>query len=203
MHPERFPNKRKSKLSPRGDGPFRVLERINDNAYHLELPGEFNISSSFNVADLSPFHVDEDDAPMMEHLQEGGNDEGIKPMESNRPMTRARARKLREQLGETVAEVLSKEEKASSPNRTKIDKSHIEVYSRSAKKKTRDSYQDQDQDIQDLQDIQEAEQEDQEPSRLELEATNKAWPFIRSNKVCFVFNINVFAGPSSPMAPAS
>ena len=29
----RFLTKRKSKLSPRRDGPFQVLERINNNAY--------------------------------------------------------------------------------------------------------------------------------------------------------------------------
>jgi translation initiation factor IF-1 len=28
MRKERFPNQRKSKLQPRGDGPFQVLERI-------------------------------------------------------------------------------------------------------------------------------------------------------------------------------
>ena len=33
MRKERFPEQRKSKLQPRGDGPFQVLERINDNAY--------------------------------------------------------------------------------------------------------------------------------------------------------------------------
>ena len=32
---ERFPKQRKSKLQPRGDGPFQVLERINDNAYRM------------------------------------------------------------------------------------------------------------------------------------------------------------------------
>ncbi|KAL5738445.1 hypothetical protein ACOSP7_031206 [Xanthoceras sorbifolium] len=32
MRKERFPTQRKSKLLPRGDGPFQVLERINDNA---------------------------------------------------------------------------------------------------------------------------------------------------------------------------
>ncbi|XP_048629617.1 uncharacterized protein LOC125601539 [Brassica napus] len=37
---ERFPEERKSKLSPRGTGPFRVVEKINDNAYKLELPDE-------------------------------------------------------------------------------------------------------------------------------------------------------------------
>ncbi|XP_071905971.1 uncharacterized protein [Coffea arabica] len=39
MRKERFPTKRRSKLLPQGDGPFQVLERINDNAYKLELPG--------------------------------------------------------------------------------------------------------------------------------------------------------------------
>lgn len=55
MRLERFPQKRSSKLAPRGDGPFRSLEKINDNAYSLELPDEFNISYTFNVADLSPY----------------------------------------------------------------------------------------------------------------------------------------------------
>ncbi|KAL6327536.1 hypothetical protein AAG906_021627 [Vitis piasezkii] len=38
MRKERFPTRRRSKLHPRGDGPFQVLERINDNAYNLDLP---------------------------------------------------------------------------------------------------------------------------------------------------------------------
>ncbi|KAL9260331.1 Retrovirus-related Pol polyprotein from transposon 17.6-like protein [Drosera capensis] len=42
MRKERFPIQRKSKLQPRGDGPFQVVERINDNAYKLDLPGEYN-----------------------------------------------------------------------------------------------------------------------------------------------------------------
>jgi hypothetical protein len=53
---DRFPQHRKSKLSPRGDGPFRVLAKINDNAYKLELPSEYsNVSATFNVKDLLPF----------------------------------------------------------------------------------------------------------------------------------------------------
>ncbi|RDX78497.1 hypothetical protein CR513_41215, partial [Mucuna pruriens] len=38
MRKERFPIQRNSKLKPRGDGTFQVLEMINDNAYKLDLP---------------------------------------------------------------------------------------------------------------------------------------------------------------------
>ncbi|KAF8047244.1 hypothetical protein N665_3134s0001 [Sinapis alba] len=78
MRSERFPAQRKSKLSPRGDGPFKVLKKINDNAYQLELPGEFNVSNTFNVSDLSYFHVDET-VLRSEPSQEGENDEDIEP----------------------------------------------------------------------------------------------------------------------------
>ena len=61
LRKERFPSQRKSKLQPRGDGPFQVLERINDNAYKLDLRGEYNVSSTFNVADLTPFDVGNED----------------------------------------------------------------------------------------------------------------------------------------------
>lgn len=60
MRKERFPEHRKSKLQPRGDGPFQVIQRINDNAYKLDLPGEYNVSATFNVTDLSPFDADHD-----------------------------------------------------------------------------------------------------------------------------------------------
>ena len=43
MRKERFPTRRQSKLQPRGDGPFQVLERVNDNAYKLDLPGEYKL----------------------------------------------------------------------------------------------------------------------------------------------------------------
>jgi hypothetical protein len=43
---------RKSKLMSRTAGPFKILAKINDNAYKLELPPEFGISPSFNISDL-------------------------------------------------------------------------------------------------------------------------------------------------------
>ncbi|XP_057993760.1 uncharacterized protein LOC131174440 [Hevea brasiliensis] len=51
---ERFPSQKKSKLKPRVDGPFRVVERINDNAYKIDLPSGYNVSATFNVRDLFP-----------------------------------------------------------------------------------------------------------------------------------------------------
>ncbi|KAH9724543.1 hypothetical protein KPL70_007525 [Citrus sinensis] len=110
IHKERFPERRKSKLLPRGDGPFQVLERINDNAYKLDLPSEYNVSATFNVSDLSPFDVGDD--LRTNPLQEEGNDEikdktitstwdeaNSNPIQvSIGPITRARAKKFKEAL---------------------------------------------------------------------------------------------------------
>ncbi|KAL5801030.1 hypothetical protein ACOSQ3_032662 [Xanthoceras sorbifolium] len=102
MRKERFPVQRRSKLLPRGDGPFQVIERINDNAYKLDLPGEYNVSASFNVSDLSPFDVGDD--LRTNPFQEGGNDEnkGAAPRDPLHvpigPITRARAKRFKEAL---------------------------------------------------------------------------------------------------------
>jgi hypothetical protein len=55
LRKERFPELCKSKLLPRADGPFKVVERINDNAYKLNLPADFGVSPTFNIADLKPY----------------------------------------------------------------------------------------------------------------------------------------------------
>jgi hypothetical protein len=55
LRKERFPEQRKSKLQPRADGPFKVLRKINDNAYEIDLPDTYGVISNFNVANLSPF----------------------------------------------------------------------------------------------------------------------------------------------------
>jgi hypothetical protein len=44
LRKEWFPNLRKSKLMPRDDGSFKVLEKINNNAYKLNLPADFGVS---------------------------------------------------------------------------------------------------------------------------------------------------------------
>ncbi|GKF75094.1 hypothetical protein Tco_0224538, partial [Tanacetum coccineum] len=61
LRKECFSTRHFGKLKPRGDGPFRVLKNINDNAYKIELPSHYNVSTTFNVADLSPYKGDSDD----------------------------------------------------------------------------------------------------------------------------------------------
>ena len=61
LRKELFPSKRSSKLMPRANGPFRVLQRIGENAYKIELPGDYEVSATFNVSDLSPYYEDQKD----------------------------------------------------------------------------------------------------------------------------------------------
>ena len=56
----------------RGDGLFQVLERINNNAYKLDFLGEYTVSATFNVTDLSPFDAGDD--LRTNPFQEEGND---------------------------------------------------------------------------------------------------------------------------------
>jgi hypothetical protein len=59
-------------------GPFKVLEKINDNAYRLEVPADFGLSPTFNISDLRPYLGKEDEMPSRTTLiQEGEDDEGI------------------------------------------------------------------------------------------------------------------------------
>nr|XP_027088637.1 uncharacterized protein LOC113709988 [Coffea arabica] len=114
MRKERFPEQRRNKLQPRGDGPFQVLERINDNAYKLDLPGEYGISATFNVSDLAPFDADDafdlranpsqeegnDSIIVRDHVCNGSSDQGgeDRMQAPSGSITRARAKRLREQL---------------------------------------------------------------------------------------------------------
>ena len=46
LHKDRFPPGKFGKL-PRVDGPFKIIEKIRDNAYKLDLPGDYDISPIF------------------------------------------------------------------------------------------------------------------------------------------------------------
>ena len=92
---------RRSKLHPRGDDPFQFLERINDNAYKLDLTGEYNISATFDVSDLSPFDVGDD--LRTNPFEEKGNDENQQALNDSLyvpvgPIIRAKSKKIKEAL---------------------------------------------------------------------------------------------------------
>jgi hypothetical protein len=76
LRKKRFPEVRSSKLMPRIDGPFKVLKRINNNAYKLDLQGKYNVNGSFNVSDLQPFFADTSDL-RTNPFQVGEDDENM------------------------------------------------------------------------------------------------------------------------------
>ena len=112
LRKDRFPELRKSKLMPRAAGPFKILERINDNAYKLVLPAELGtLSPSFNISDLKPYMGEDDEiASRTTSIQEGEDDEDIQATDTaaaptaththvpQGPLTRARARHLNYQV---------------------------------------------------------------------------------------------------------
>jgi hypothetical protein len=88
------------------DGPSKILEKINDNAYKLELPLEFGVSLTFNISDLRPYLGEEDEVPSRTTSnQEGEDDEDITTtdrttpsIEVQVPITRSRAQQLCRQV---------------------------------------------------------------------------------------------------------
>jgi hypothetical protein len=84
-----------------------VLEKINDNAYRLDLPTDFGENPTFNIADLKPYLGEEVELESwMTQMQEGENDEDIHTTDTSMPIqvpnsgriTRARARQLNHQV---------------------------------------------------------------------------------------------------------
>ena len=83
-----------------------MLEKINDNGYKLDLPTNFGVSPTFNVADLRPYFGEEDELESRTtQMQERGNDEDINTIDTSLPtptplgpITRARARQLKHQV---------------------------------------------------------------------------------------------------------
>lgn len=130
MRKERFPNSRHTKLHPHGDGPFQVVAGVNDNAHKLDLPGDYGVSATFNVSDLSPFEFDTSSLDSRTNpSKEGGNDANERSSQTKKeeklggsistmdpleeihgPMTRARKKKMQEALKEIIHSTHSKEE---------------------------------------------------------------------------------------------
>ena len=83
---------------PWGDYPYQIIERINDNAYKVNLPGEYGVSATFNSSSLSLFDVGDDSRS--NPFEERGDD-AIQPSKDPlevpvSPVTRLRAKKFKE-----------------------------------------------------------------------------------------------------------
>jgi hypothetical protein len=111
LRKERFPNLRKSKLMPRADGPFKVLEKINENAYKLDLPVDFGVSPTFNIVDLKPYLGEEDELELRLTQIQGEDDVDINTSDTSTPthnqisspITRACACQLKNQVSSFLA----------------------------------------------------------------------------------------------------
>jgi hypothetical protein len=78
LRKEWFSDLTKSKLMFCADGPFKILEKINDNTYKLELHPEFGVSPTLNILDLWPYLGEEDEVPSRTtSIQEGEDEEDI------------------------------------------------------------------------------------------------------------------------------
>jgi len=83
------------------------LERINNNAYRLDLPEKYAVNITFNISDLIPFageaDTEEEEPTYLRSnpLQGGGND-AILPKKE--PVTRAMSKRLQEDWARAAEE---------------------------------------------------------------------------------------------------
>jgi hypothetical protein len=59
LRKEQFPRGTYNKLKYKKIGSYKILRKIYDNAYQLELPDKFDIYPTFNIHDLYEFHEGE------------------------------------------------------------------------------------------------------------------------------------------------
>ena len=120
---------------PRAAVPYKVLAKINDNAYIIESPPDFGVSPTFNISDLKPYLGEEDEADLRTTpLQEGEDDEDITPSDTQNnppldiqgPITRARARQLNLQVSSFLSTSLCDYKNRLLPNDYIVIRNHGE-----------------------------------------------------------------------------
>ncbi|RDX82398.1 hypothetical protein CR513_36823, partial [Mucuna pruriens] len=121
LRKEKFPYLGKSKILPRGVSPFKILKKINDNAYKLICPKSLVEGEVLHpcvvgtkVANLrsNSLKEEEDDAYVGGHTQgtQEGKDEAATPALKS-PMTRGKLKRIQEEVEQKLV-MLKGQEKA-------------------------------------------------------------------------------------------
>lgn len=74
MRSESFHGGRHAKLRSKNDCPFKVLEQFGKYAYEIELHGDYGVSVTFTVTDLSPYQEEKAILEDNHFFQPGGYD---------------------------------------------------------------------------------------------------------------------------------
>ena len=64
------------------------MEKVNNNGYKLELPSSYGVSSTFNVADLIPFHKEDMLPSLRSSFSKKGVDDVRSPTSCSHELTR-------------------------------------------------------------------------------------------------------------------
>ena len=86
---------------------FQVLERINNNAYRLDLPEKYGVNATFKISNLIPFaggaDIEEEELiDLRSNPLQGGGDDAILPRKG--PITRAMSKRLQEDWARAAEE---------------------------------------------------------------------------------------------------
>jgi len=93
---------------PRVDGPFQILERINCNAYKVGLPGDYGVSATFNVADLSAYQADDYFANLRIKSSQQGEDDGVPTNQDNEEGPTSPSRSFTNSKVQAMAQIVEK-----------------------------------------------------------------------------------------------
>ena len=67
---------KKVQVDAKGQWAFKVLKMVNNNAYKVNLLGDYGVSATFNVVDLSPYIEDDHLVNLREKSPQQGEDDG-------------------------------------------------------------------------------------------------------------------------------